>query len=215
MFPHDSLIFMRSPYYNNFVGKLEKSSRKRQRKANIKYALLASVAIAGLIPFAIVAPNALQLLKSSGLLEGIKNLRRGSIYNARRRLITQGLLEFEQTGRGKFLRITPIGEKVLRKLELHNFKLKKPKRWDKKYRLVIFDIREAKKRVREQIRITLQQIGFYRLQNSVWVYPYDCEEVITLLKADYEIGSEVLYIIAEEIENDYKLREFFELERYS
>ena len=206
---------MRSPYYNNFVGKLEKSSRKRQRKANIKYALLASVAIAGLIPFAIVAPNALQLLKSSGLLEGIKNLRRGSIYNARRRLITQGLLEFEQTGRGKFLRITPIGEKVLRKLELHNFKLKKPKRWDKKYRLVIFDIREAKKRVREQIRITLQQIGFYRLQNSVWVYPYDCEEVITLLKADYEIGSEVLYIIAEEIENDYKLREFFELERYS
>ena len=197
------------------MGKLEKSSRKRQRKANIKYALLASVAIAGLIPFAIVAPNALQLLKSSGLLEGIKNLRRGSIYNARRRLITQGLLEFEQTGRGKFLRITPIGEKVLRKLELHNFKLKKPKRWDKKYRLVIFDIREAKKRVREQIRITLQQIGFYRLQNSVWVYPYDCEEVITLLKADYEIGSEVLYIIAEEIENDYKLREFFELERYS
>ena len=130
-------------------------------------------------------------------------------------MITQGLLEFEQTGRGKFLRITPIGEKVLRKLELHNFKLKKPKRWDKKYRLVIFDIREAKKRVREQIRITLQQIGFYRLQNSVWVYPYDCEEVITLLKADYEIGSEVLYIIAEEIENDYKLREFFELERYS
>jgi DNA-binding transcriptional regulator PaaX len=193
------------------MGNLEVSSRKRHKKAQVRYAILASIAAAGLIPFAILAPNALTLLKTTGLIEKVRQYKVQSIYNTRRKLIDQNLIYIENTKRGKFIRITKAEERLLRKLELQNSQLKKPKRWDRKYRLVIFDIHEPKKRIREQIRSTLQQIGFYRLQNSVWVYPYDCEEIITLLKADYEIGSEVLYIIAEEIENDKKLRAFFKL----
>jgi len=52
-----------------------------------------------------------------------------------------------------------------------------------------------------------------RLQNSVWVYPYDCEDLITLLKADFEIGKEVLYVIADKIENEKVLLKDFGLER--
>jgi len=57
----------------------------------------------------------------------------------------------------------------------------------------------------------LQNVGCVRLQNSVWVYPYDCEEVVELLKANYKIGEELLYIIAEKIEGDQWLKKYFKL----
>ena len=57
----------------------------------------------------------------------------------------------------------------------------------------------------------MQEIGFARLQDSVWVFPYDCENFITLLKAELKIGSAVLYMIVEHIENDKHLRAQFGL----
>lgn len=57
----------------------------------------------------------------------------------------------------------------------------------------------------------MQSFGFYRLQDSVWVYPYDCEDVIGLLKTNLGLGSAVLYMIVEKIENDRRLREHFEV----
>ena len=54
-------------------------------------------------------------------------------------------------------------------------------------------------------------IGFVRLQDSVWVYPYDCEDLIVLLKADFKIGKDVLYMIVDEMEGDTHLRKEFGL----
>ena len=76
----------------------------------------------------------------------------------------------------------------------------------------MFDIREERKRLREKVRQTLISLGFKRLQDSVWVHPYDCEDIIMLLKSDFKIGKDLLYIIADTIENDTRLRKDFGLE---
>jgi CRISPR-associated endonuclease Cas2 len=76
---------------------------------------------------------------------------------------------------------------------------------------LIFDIKEERKGMRDKIRRTLNTIGFIRLQDSVWVYPYDCEDLIMLLKADFKIGKDLVYIIADSIENDKDLRLAFNL----
>ena len=57
----------------------------------------------------------------------------------------------------------------------------------------------------------LRAIGFYKLQASVWVYPYDCEDLIVLLKKDFLLGKEVAYILAEEIEGEWILKKHFGL----
>ena len=77
--------------------------------------------------------------------------------------------------------------------------------------MVIFDIKESRKKTRALLRATLRQIGFIRLQNSVWIYPYDCEDLISLLKADFKIGKDILYMIVEKLENDWHLRKSFNL----
>ena len=63
----------------------------------------------------------------------------------------------------------------------------------------------------EQIRKTLLTIGFVRLQDSVWVYPYDCEDLITLFKADLKVGKDLLYLVADAVEYDFSLKRHFNL----
>ena len=94
---------------------------------------------------------------------------------------------------------------------MSDYKLKKPKRWDQKWRVIIYDISEKKARIRRQILSLFHQAGLYMLQDSVWIYPYDCEDIIGLLKTDFGVGKEVLYIIANEVENDKYLRSHFGL----
>ncbi len=68
-----------------------------------------------------------------------------------------------------------------------------------------------KKNVRERIRHIVTSTGFRRLQDSVWVYPYACEEVIGLMKTELGVGKYLLYLIVDQIENDKFLREEFKL----
>ncbi|MBI5470465.1 CRISPR-associated endonuclease Cas2 [Candidatus Kaiserbacteria bacterium] len=89
--------------------------------------------------------------------------------------------------------------------------LPRPRRWDRRWRIIIFDIPEKKKNVRDRVRALVQRLGFFRLQHSVWVYPYDCEEIITLLKSDLKLGSQLLYMIVDAIEYDKPIREHFDL----
>lgn len=188
------------------MGILEIESKKRTRKNQIQKIILATVATAGILSVMAVAPNALQALSMFGF--GKNRKYRYAIESSRRRMVTNGLLEYTKDG---FVTLTSKGEAKLRQLELCDYKFKKPKRWDKKWRVLIFDIRQENKNLRDKIRLTLIAIGFVRLQNSVWVYPYDCEDLMTLLKADFKIGKEMLYLIVDKIENDIWLKKEFSL----
>lgn len=190
------------------MGEIEKRVRTRRRRENIQRAILGTIASVGILSMALVAPNALQSLKLLGISETKQNKR---IKRSLNRLVVKGLVEFHSKGSKKFLAITEKGRKVIRLVELRNFKLPKPKRWDGKWRMIIFDIKEKRRRSRDLLRETLISLGFKKLQNSVWVYPYDCEDFMLLLKADFELGKSLLYIVADEIENDRELRKFFNL----
>ena len=54
-------------------------------------------------------------------------------------------------------------------------------------------------------------IGFMRLQDSVWIYPYDCEDLLTLLKADFKVGRDMLYMVVDQLEYDVSLKVRFGL----
>lgn len=188
------------------MGQLEKESRKRARRKNLQKIILRSVATAGVLSVAILAPNVLTAIDK---LSGGKLRRQKEFVNtSRKRLVKAGLLQQNKNGH---LTLSPKGEVKLRQLELKEYKIKRPKRWDKKWRVLVFDIRENRRAIRDQLRRTLIAIGFLKMQQSVWVYPYDCEDLITLIKADFGIGKEVLYMIVDSIEYDMPLKKCFGL----
>jgi len=70
-----------------------------------------------------------------------------------------------------FLKLTSAGyQKIVRKFPFLRFQ---NKRWDRKWRLVIFDIEEAARGIRDLFRIKLKELGFAQLQKSVWITPHD------------------------------------------
>jgi len=187
------------------VGKLEERFRKRKKRADLQKLILNTVGVAGGIGVALIAPGVFVALGKLGLIPHKRQA--DTIRAARQRLVQHGLLVWE----GTRLRLTEKGERKLRLLELHNYQIPKPKRWDKRWRVLIFDIPEKRKGLREKIRRTLSAVGFVRLQDSVWIYPYDCEDLITLLKADFKIGKDMLYMIVDTLEYDDPIRAKFNL----
>jgi DNA-binding transcriptional regulator PaaX len=192
------------------MSELEKELNKERKNTNIRKIILGSIATAGLLSVALVAPNAVQILKSFGIDKKLKKFKNDT-NRSLSKLLSEGLVVFIEKDGKKYLKLTEKGKLKIICLEKNNFKFKKPQKWDKKWRIVIFDIPQSRKNQREKLRLTLKQIGFAKLQHSVWIYPYDCEELITLLKLDFKIGKEILYIIAEKIENDKIFKTFFEL----
>jgi len=195
------------------MGSLEKEVKIKTRKANIQKIVLQTIAVAGLLSVAVLAPNALTVLKQFEVGKLRKKNPKYVINQSVERLLEAGLISFKQTDRGKFIRLTREGEAKLRVFEVNEFKFKRPKRWDGKWRVIIFDVKEERRSTRNKIRRTLSAIGFIQLQRSVWVFPYDCEDLITLIKADFKIGKDVLYMIVDTIENDKSLRNFFGLKQ--
>ena len=189
------------------MGKLEKDVQIRTRNSKINRAILTilCVGVAGMLNPTMLVRGVLKELK---IPEEKRRRAESSIYAARGRLIRRGLIKFDSG----YWRITDIGKKILGDITKNPDSIKIPKRWDKKWRILIFDIREEKRNLRDKVRKTLTAVGFKRLQDSVWVYPYDCEDFVALLKADFKIGKDLLYIIADTVECDDWLRKEFSLQ---
>ncbi|MBI1974646.1 MAG: hypothetical protein HYS51_02260 [Candidatus Zambryskibacteria bacterium] len=189
------------------MGKLERENKKRSKKENLQKLILKTVAITGILAVGLVAPNVIGAMDKLGIIPRIRQKEYTS--SSASKLVKRGLLKFENG----YYQLTQKGESILRRWEISNYNLNKPKRWDRKWRIIIYDIPEKRRKgvVRRQVLNLFKEAGFYKLQNSVWVYPYDCEDIIGLLKTDLGVGKEVLYIIANEIENDKYLREYFGL----
>ncbi|MDP2655899.1 MAG: hypothetical protein Q8P17_05345 [bacterium] len=188
------------------MDNLERKSRKRTKRKDLQHVILASVAAAGIIGVGLLAPNVIGTMAKLGIIPNRR--QKEYVSSSASKMVKKGLMKFN----GKFYELTGAGKEKLRIWELKNFKLDIPKKWDRKWRLVIYDISEKKKgKIRRQIFDLFKNAGLYPLQDSIWVFPYDCEDIIALLKTDFGVGKEILYIIAEEIENDKYLRQFFGL----
>lgn len=175
------------------------------KRGEIQKLVLDSVKLAGILSIGLVAP---QVIGAMGKLGLIPNKRQEEIVrSSASKLAKKGLLLYKD---GRY-ELTQDGEKKLRQWELQEYKFNRPYKWDKKWRVIVFDIPEKKKKVRDQVRNLFISAGFSRLQDSVWVYPYDCEDIIGLLKTDFGVGRDLLYMIVDEIENDKHLREEFNL----
>ena len=190
---------------------MESESKKRVKKVRLENILLGSIAVAGVAGIALLAPPMLRLLKNADPEWLLKRDPGRRLRESALRLKRKGLVEFKNENGKKRLRLTPRGEKVMGSIWNETYQLQKPRRWDGKWRLVIFDIPEKQRPTRDKIRHLVSRLGFLRLQDSVWVYPYDCEELVTLLKTDLKIGRAVLYIIADAIEFDKPIRQHLSL----
>ena len=92
---------------------------------------------------------------------------------------------------------TKNGREWLNKSHIRYFKNKGE--WDKKWRVLIFDIPQELHKNRIQLRRKLKSLGFVMLQKSVFVFPYPCHEEVGDICKKLCVSDYVDIILAESI----------------
>ncbi|OHA83141.1 MAG: CRISPR-associated endonuclease Cas2 [Candidatus Yonathbacteria bacterium RIFOXYC1_FULL_52_10] len=180
----------------------------RKDRVPIGEIILGVVGTAGILAAAI-APGVFAAAKL--FMPKRRSYNKRYITNAISRLKAKNYITTVVQGSKKYIRLTKEGEAHLLLIQNRQVCVPRPQTWDGKWRIVVFDIPEKQRAVRRKVRAGLVSFGFRRLQDSVWVYPYDCEELIVMLKANARIGAKVLYVVAEKVEYDKNLRQAFGL----
>lgn len=123
----------------------------------------------------------------------------------------QKVIKLHQVEDKFFVQITKKGRRRLLKYSLDDLRIEKPKQWDKRWRIVAYDIPDQKKGASNALQHTLKQLGFLRLQKSVYLYPYPCSEIIEFLRAVYGVGEHVTYLTLGFLEDEEAYKEYFGL----
>ncbi|MDO8561021.1 MAG: hypothetical protein Q7R91_02295 [bacterium] len=147
-----------------------------------------------------------------GITKEWRAIERRRLHEAIRNLYSSQLVDCREHPDGTAsLVLTNSGKERVLHYDPEAIKIKRPKRWDGLWRVVMFDIPELQKRARDALSFKLRQIGFYPMQKSVFVHPYDCKDEIDFLIEFHQVRPHVRFLLVKETDIDLKLKQHFHI----
>ncbi|OHA12486.1 MAG: hypothetical protein A3J10_01600 [Candidatus Sungbacteria bacterium RIFCSPLOWO2_02_FULL_54_10] len=109
------------------------------------------------------------------------------------------------------MKLTKRGADIILRKSFNAMRIGPAEKWDGIWRIVMFDIPNRHKWARDALRGRLQAMGFYRMQESIFIFPHPCDEEISFLTDILSVASYVRLVSTRDISNDTDLREHFAL----
>ena len=88
----------------------------------------------------------------------------------------------------------------------------KKEEWDGKWRMVTFDIPNTYRKGRNTFVYRLKMGGFYKLQESIFLYPYNCKKEIDAFVKLFKLEKYVRFGLLDFIDNQDRLKIRFGIE---
>lgn len=152
------------------------------------------------------------IVRTMGKYPNFKRYQTKKIRSAVQSLRRRDFIEIVQESGDKCkVTLTNKGKKRIKKFYFDSLTIPKQKKWDEKWRVVIFDVPNKLNRAREALREKIKELGFYQLQKSVWVYPYPCEDEILFVAEIFKVGNFIEIMEVNRILHGGKLRRYFGL----
>jgi hypothetical protein len=141
-----------------------------------------------------------------------KNIDKQYLYRAVNEFRNKRLVDFveQEDGTTKIV-LTEKGKIIVLKFEIDSIKISKPAKWDKKWRMVMFDIPEKRRSERNILREKLKELGFGEIQKSVFVHPYPCLNEINFITEYFNLRNLVRFGEVVSISNEEELKLKFKL----
>jgi len=141
-----------------------------------------------------------------------QEINRQALWRAIRGLYQSQLISEKRNDDGTItLILSREGRRQALTYKLDEMKIKKPERWDRKWRLFAFDIPEKRKKIREAMRFHFRSIGLKEFQKSIFICPYPCDQEVDFLVEFYRVRPYVRKILAESIDNELHYKQKFGL----
>lgn len=164
--------------------------------------VLKVIAAGGIVISATVAPPLpMIILEAYKVWRDINKSDFGQIV---KRLQKQELIAIREKDGKIAVEITDKGRRRLLEYDFENIERKAKKR-DGKWRLIVFDIPENKKRNRDAFRRKLVQLGCIRLQDSVFASAFPCKDEVDFLANFLEVSDYVTLVSLDKIERGEEL----------
>lgn len=139
-----------------------------------------------------------------------KEIDRRELHRTIRRLYRSKLINLKHNSDGTSeVILSREGRRVAFCSKIDEMRINQPKQWDKKWRVVLFDIPEREKNLRDTLRLRLHQLGLCELQKSVFVHPYECRNEIDFIIELYDARRYVRFIEANHIDTELHLKKKF------
>lgn len=139
-----------------------------------------------------------------GAVRGWEHFSRTDLGRIIKRLEKQEMISIREKDGKISIEITEKGKRRLLEYDFENIMLK-AKRRDGKWRIIIFDIPEGKKRNRDAFRRKLEQLDCVRLQDSVFVSAFPCKDEIDFLSNYLQVSDFVTLLTVGKIERGEEL----------
>lgn len=146
------------------------------------------------------------IVEHIGLLEGGGITISYRIKRTVKNLEKSGHILTESMGRRRYARLTPSGRQKLRSLGLSGDTNLVSTAWDGKWRMVILDVPESDKEVRNALRYILKKAHFACLKNSVWISPHPFEHMLENMKRDLELDKEMMITVTDYLDPETEAR---------
>ncbi len=175
----------------------------------IVYGVLAGLVEDGALSRELVVNNfgslPLRAAKSAGISLGRPAAGKIASY-----MVSQKLLSVQKlTGSESAVSVTLSGWRRIQKYQMQRLAIAAPKRWDGRWRFVLFDIPEEKRAARNALSGRLKKLGLWQCQRSCWVYPFECTEQVMAIARPYHIDQYITYLVAERTNIELRLRRAF------
>lgn len=141
-----------------------------------------------------------------------RKINRESLWQSIRRLYQSKLVTVhEQKDGSATLVLSEEGRQRALTYKLDEMRITIPKQWDGKWRIIIFDVPESKKKIRDALRFQLRRLGLKELQKSVFIHPYPCDDEIDFIIEFYQARPYVRKIVAESVDTAKHWRQKFNI----
>ncbi len=152
----------------------------------------------------------LRVLKA--LAKEWRAIEKQALYNIIRNLYKNKLVNIKENDDGTVtIILTDSGKNKALTYDIENIKIPLMKRWDRKWRIILFDIPEKYKNARNALVKILKNMGCFQFQKSVFVHPFECRNEIDFVIEFFSMRQYVRFIVADSIDNELHLKKHFDL----
>ncbi|MEK7174896.1 MAG: CRISPR-associated endonuclease Cas2 [Patescibacteria group bacterium] len=139
-------------------------------------------------------------------------IKEGSLRRAIKLLYRSRLVEVRENENGSMtVVLTENGKRKALTYNMDTLTVKRPEKWDGRWRLVMFDIPNKRKKEREVLRSLLKQLGFIKYQESVFIIPYECKNEVDYVVEFFNLRPYVRLLEATSFDDDLVFKRDFKL----
>ena len=168
------------------------SIREKYSKGELSKEILKGLAVGGLIIASFALPGLPQVFS----LFGAKDAR--SRYRIKRSIESmekQKLIKIYKKDGKEVVEIINGGKKKILKYKLDDMKIIRPKKWDRHWRIIAFDIPEKHKLARTSLSNKLTEMEIYPLQKSFFICPFDCKNEVDFIGEFFNVRKYIHYFM--------------------